>query len=91
MTRHVQLLLLLVGVATNGAKEDVKYEPIFRRVLFDYCVKALLDAGQQNSVKLFVEWTIGRIISKNHTLFNEFKASEREVCYFIQTSPRKHI
>ena len=33
MTRHVQLLLLLVGVAANGVKEDAKYEPIFRRVL----------------------------------------------------------
>ena len=27
MTRHVQLLLLIVGAAANGAKEDAKYEP----------------------------------------------------------------
>ena len=74
------LLLLLGGVATNDAKGDAKKEPVFRRVLFDY-VKALLDADaeQYNSVKIFVEWTISRIISKNDALFNEFKAIEREV------------
>ena len=46
-------------------------------------MKALLDFWQQNCE--IIRRMENRIISKNDALFNEFKAIEREVWYFIQT------